>query len=234
MIPGSDPSPDVVINAVEYGVKAPWPAALPGASLQLIDAEQDNSRVANWGSSNATGSSDALLQWQYVTADGTASSSRLYIYMASSGEVYLDDLKLVEGNTADAGVNLLPDGDFESGFPGPWNVSPNLAASALNSATRHSGQSSLHLVSANAGSSQSTAIWQDIGPLATDAPYTLSYWYLPKHQRQRLDDSAVGQRHQQRPKCCAGPNTCPAVYAGQPEFESREGAGHSAGVDQRA
>ena len=135
--------------------------------------------MANWGASSTAGGADTPLQWQYVTASGTASSSRLYIYMTSSGEVHLDNVKLVEGNIADAGANLLPDGDFESGFPGPWNVSPNLAASALNSATRHAGQSSLHIVSANAGTSQSTAIWQDIGPLVTDAPYTLSYWYLP-------------------------------------------------------
>jgi hypothetical protein len=39
---------DEVIDAVRYEATAPWPAVVPGASLQLIDATQDNSRASNW------------------------------------------------------------------------------------------------------------------------------------------------------------------------------------------
>jgi hypothetical protein len=44
-------TPDVVVDRVRYEPKAPWPtspAQMPGVSLQLVDAAQDNSRVANW------------------------------------------------------------------------------------------------------------------------------------------------------------------------------------------
>ncbi len=44
----------IVVNRVRYEAAAPWPVITNGASLQLIDATQDNRRVANWtlGSTN--------------------------------------------------------------------------------------------------------------------------------------------------------------------------------------
>jgi len=41
-------TPDVVIDKLTFGNAAPWPAASGGAALQLVDAQQDNNRVANW------------------------------------------------------------------------------------------------------------------------------------------------------------------------------------------
>lgn len=38
----------LVVDQVRYEASAPWPAATNGISLQLVDAAQDNSRVANW------------------------------------------------------------------------------------------------------------------------------------------------------------------------------------------
>ena len=87
-------------------------------------------------------------------ATGTASSSTLYIYLQSVGDVYIDDVKLVAGSVPEAGANLLPDGDFESGFPGPWTVSANLSGSALSSQTNHSSNAALHVVSTAAGTTQ--------------------------------------------------------------------------------
>ncbi len=49
--PGVAPEPDLVVDRVRYEPNAPWPAAPVlnvGTSLQLVDAAQDNSRVANW------------------------------------------------------------------------------------------------------------------------------------------------------------------------------------------
>src|SRR5204863_5518696 len=48
--PGATPAQDVVIDQVTYSDSAPWPAAADGlgASLQLIDAAQDNTRAFNW------------------------------------------------------------------------------------------------------------------------------------------------------------------------------------------
>ena len=46
----SSPSPETLVDRVAFRASAPWPAAANGggASLQLIDPRQDNSRVANW------------------------------------------------------------------------------------------------------------------------------------------------------------------------------------------
>jgi hypothetical protein len=50
--PGATPALDQIIDQVTYDDDSPWPAAADGfgPSLQLIDATQDNNRVANWAS----------------------------------------------------------------------------------------------------------------------------------------------------------------------------------------
>ena len=172
-------SSNVTVAEVAYENQLPWPtnANGTGASLQLIDPHQDNWRVGNWAavSTNAP----VTPQWTYVTATGTASSSTLYIYLQSAGDVYVDDIKLVAGSVPEAGTNVLSDGDFESGFPGPWTVSTNLASSVLSTTIKHSGNASLHVISTSAGTTQSSAIWQTVSPaLTSSATYTLSFWYL--------------------------------------------------------
>ncbi len=171
---------NTMVTRVKYENQLPWPtnANGTGASLQLVDPLQDNWRAGNWQA--VLTNMSATPQWTYVTATGTASSSTFYIYLQSAGDVYLDDLKLVAGSVPEAGVNTLTNGDFESGFPGPWTVSANLSGSVLSTVVKHSGNASLHLVSTAAGSTQSSAIWQTISPaLTANATYTLSFWYLP-------------------------------------------------------
>ncbi len=178
-MPNSTGNEVSVVDAVSYSTQSPWPSAAPGSSLQLIDPVQDNYRVANWAVASSAPSGPPVVTWQHVVTTGTASSSRLYIYMTSVGEVQIDDLTLVAGETAGVGENFILNGDFEGAFPGPWNVSANLSNSSLSSQLHHSGNGSLHVVSSSAGSSQSTSIWQDIGPLVSNDTYTLSYWFLP-------------------------------------------------------
>jgi hypothetical protein len=118
--------------------------------------------------------------WQYVSATGTASSSTFYIYLTAPGDVYLDDIQIVAGSTAEAGPNVLPNGDFEKALTNPWTVSANHAGSAIVSNVFHSGKSSLHLVASSGGTTRASSIWQDIAPALTpNADYTLSFWYLP-------------------------------------------------------
>jgi len=169
----------VTVAELKYENQLPWPtnANGTGASLQLIDPHQDNWRVGNWAA--VLPNTAVTPQWTYVTATGTASSSLFYIYLQSAGDVYVDDVKLVAGSVPETGVNTLADGDFESGFPGSWTVSPNLAGSVFSTVIKHSGNASLHLISTAAGSTQSSAIWQTISPtLTANATYTLSFWYL--------------------------------------------------------
>ena len=55
--PGLTPEQDLVVDRVHYETVAPWPttpATTPGVSLQLVDASQDNGRVANWSFSTIT------------------------------------------------------------------------------------------------------------------------------------------------------------------------------------
>jgi hypothetical protein len=175
--PGTTPT---LIDEVTYDDQPPWPGAADGfgPSLQLIDPNQDNNRVGNWGAST-TNTSPSTPQWQYVTVTGTATTSRLYVYMTSAGDVYLDDMKLVAGPVAEAGVNMIQNGDFESTLSGPWTVTANCAGSATSTVNKHSGNSSLHLVSAAAGSGLNDSVWETTTTLTTNAQYTLSYWYLP-------------------------------------------------------
>jgi hypothetical protein len=177
--PGDNGTNNLTVTEVKYDSVPPWPtnADGTGASLQLIDPYQDNWRVGNWEA--VFPNAPVTPQWTYVTATGTASTSLFYIYLQSAGDVYVDDIEFVADSGPETGVNALSDGDFESGFPGPWTVSPNLAGSVLSTTVKHSGNASLHVISTSGGTTQSSAIWQIMSPaLTTNAAYTLSFWYL--------------------------------------------------------
>jgi hypothetical protein len=179
--PGTSPALDLVVDQVTFDRHAPWPVEADGdgASLQLVDALRDNARVANWAAVS-TNAAPPASQWRYATFTGTASSSALYIYLQSAGDVYLDDVKLVAGSVAEAGVNVLANGDFESTFPGPYVVAANHAGSVLTTVFKHGGGASLHVVASVGGSTRGSSICQDITPaLASGQTYTLSFWYLP-------------------------------------------------------
>ncbi|MBI5387222.1 MAG: lamin tail domain-containing protein [Verrucomicrobia bacterium] len=118
--------------------------------------------------------------WVYVSASGVCANSAIYVYPTAAGDGYIDDMKLVAGSVAEAGPNLLPNGEFESAIAGPWTVSANLTASVLATDVKHGGNSSLHFMASAGGSTSSSAIWQTIAPaLTVGQTYTLSYWYLP-------------------------------------------------------
>src|SRR5205823_2318403 len=129
----------------------------------LIDAAQDNNRVSNWAAVS-TNTTPPPAQWQYVTATGTASSSTLYIYLTTAGDIYIDDIKLVAGTVPEVGSNVVANGDFETVFPGPWGVSANHAASAISTVIKHSGNASLHVIASSGGTTRVSAIYQDMTP----------------------------------------------------------------------
>ncbi|MFO1512374.1 MAG: lamin tail domain-containing protein [Verrucomicrobiota bacterium] len=171
------PGESNAVDRVRYEATEPWPAPSPGMSLQLRDPSQDNSRVANW---STTQTNAPAPNWVYASATGNASGARLYLYLQSAGDVYLDDVKIVAGNQPDVGPNLLANGDFESPLNVNWTATANFAGSTLSSVVKHGGNSSLHLVATAAGSGANNSIFQDITPaLTTGQPYSLSFWYLP-------------------------------------------------------
>jgi len=177
--PGALQEQDLVVDEVRYDSEPPWPNADgSGSSLQLVDPTQDNNRVANWAAAASLPPSTGP-QWRYVISSGTASSSTLYMYLQNAGDAYLDDIKLVAGTVAEAGPNLLVNGDFESAFPGPWVVSDNLASSTISSTVKHTGAASLHMLATSPGYTGASSIYQDLATaLTAGAPYTLSFWVL--------------------------------------------------------
>ena len=172
--PGSNGSSNLTVAAVQYDCVPPWPTPISGSSLQLIDPRQDNWRVGNWAIVSSNGGY-APAQWVFVTTNVPATSSRLYIYLGSAGDVYVDDVSLV----GSAGTNLVKNGGFESPLSGAWNLTANFTNSALSTTIKHSGSSSLHVVATAAGTGSGNAIYQDITPALTNGTtYTISFWYL--------------------------------------------------------
>jgi len=119
-----------------------------------------------------------VTDWQYVTATGTASGQKIYLNLTASGDVYLDDIKLVRGNVPEAGANILTNGGFESDLSG-WIVSANMTDSVVVSDMKKEGAKSLHLVAATGGENQDTSISRENLGLTQNQTYTLSYWYKP-------------------------------------------------------
>ena len=129
-----------------------------------------------------------LTNWIRVSATGTASGVNFGLYLSGAGRVYLDDIRLVAGTNADAGANLLLNGDFEDPtLVPPWTRGSSISAGTVitNSPTLDglaaSGTNCL-LLAASAGTTTLTAGFYQ--PFATNTPagtskFTLSFSYLP-------------------------------------------------------
>ena len=179
-MPGTPPGPDfVVVDKVKYENVAPWPTRANGggSSLQLYDVSQDRSRPANWYDHG---------DWRFAYATGNASPvNRLIIQMDEAGDVYLDDLTLVPGAVAQVGTNFIRNGDFESALlekspvTNSWYVGVNYTNSAISTAFKHSGNSSVHVVCAVPTTILNLLLYQMLSPAPTNTQLcTLSFWYL--------------------------------------------------------
>lgn len=152
-------------------------------------------------------------EWQHAIITGTATSSTLYIYLDSAGEVFIDDLFLASGNTAEMGTNLLANGSFEAALTGPWTVSTNLTPSSISTLAKHSGNSSLRLVSTSAGTTRESSIYQVIAPaLRNNSTYTLSYWYLPSTNGNNLTIRLAGRGIESTHSVQPGSGTPAPIY----------------------
>lgn len=65
--PGALPDQEIVVDRVRYEAASPWPAPALGASLQLVDAGQDNSRVADWVTASAASAPPSALSLMALT-----------------------------------------------------------------------------------------------------------------------------------------------------------------------
>ncbi|MBL9176046.1 MAG: DUF1800 family protein [Verrucomicrobiales bacterium] len=173
-----------VLNRLAYGPTPDDLARVRGAGPEAYIAEQLSPEAIPTDLDVL----DATPRWTRVTASGLGSASKIYIYLNDAGEAYLDDLRLVAGNSDDGSQpNLLRNGGFETSLSPDWRISPNLIGSARSPSPVHSGNASLHVVSTEAGETQGSSIYQLITPDLNPAQtYTLSYWYYTSSQRARL------------------------------------------------
>ena len=171
--PGAGAGDELVVDQVRYEAAPPWPASANGrgASLQLIDPAQDRSRVGNWSDQP---------RWRFFSYTNTpgANATNLSLFLNSAGELFLDDVWLVEGLIAETGSNLISNGDFEMPLTDTWRALGNHSNSVLSAAVAHRGSSSLRIIATAAGS-LSAAVVQAISGISSNGPYTLSFWYLP-------------------------------------------------------
>lgn len=189
--PGLGGTNDVVVDKVKYDDDPPWPAAADGTgpSLQLFDSAQDNARVSNW--TDGAG-------WRFVTYTGTiqgnppnlARGTNFYLFMGTAGEVFIDDMVLVQGSVPEAGPNLITNGDFESPLAGTWVIQGNHSNTVRSSSIVHTGNGSLHLIAAGNGSVSGLGghnLRQFIPGHDSNMVFTLSFWLLPSNNGTTLN-----------------------------------------------
>ncbi len=176
--PGANPGEEIIVDRVRYEGVEPWPTTANGGgpSLQLIDATRDNSRVANW--SDGSG-------WRRQTFTGIAGGTRLFLFLDGAGELSVDNISIVAGTVPEVGQNFVVNGDFESTFSPPWVAIGNHSQSSIAGAPVYEGDGSLRLRSTGIGSAGST-VYQDLVGINTANTYTLSFWYLPTTNANRL------------------------------------------------
>ena len=195
--------PDVVINKVKYQSAAPWPTGSNGvvtaSSVQVLDPLQDNRRAGDWMTtyvpavfSPAT-NLPAIYHppvtnnagWHFVsktTTNLTQATNIVLMGIDTAGDVYIDDLALVDGTNAAVGFNFLSQADFEVAAldTNIWVFGTNCLNSSLSSTVAHSGTNSLHLVSS--GGAPLYVPLRGIEQIMQTYPTngetcTLSFWY---------------------------------------------------------
>jgi hypothetical protein len=143
--------------------------------LQLIDPAQDNSRPGNWTDRQG---------WQQVVftgtiQGGTSPGTNLAIFATgSAGDFFIDDIVLVTGVVANAGINLVVNGDFETAMSGTWDATGTHINSAISSDTAHSGNRSMHVFGTGLGG-PTAAVRQLLPAFASNTICTMSYWLRP-------------------------------------------------------
>lgn len=139
------------VDAVRYFTERPWPdtAHGGGSSLELRDAR------ANRGSGQAWAPSDEApkAQWQTITYQGVAAPSsvgpdgqyhELVVGLLDAGTAWIDDISVVEDPDG-AAVELVENGNFETGSAAPWRLLGNHRHSEVAADPTNPANHALHL-----------------------------------------------------------------------------------------
>ncbi len=180
VIPGTAGQSDVIVDQVRYDDESPWPAAADGngPSLQLLDPHQDRRRVSNWSEDKG---------WRHAVLTGVPRAGRLSFFLESAGELYLDNIEVVEGDVAGVGDNLVQNGGFEEPLGTVWRKLGNHSMSDVSSDVASEGTGSLHIIASDSGNAFFN-VYQVISSIAQNSTntYTLSFEYLTTTNASRL------------------------------------------------
>lgn len=176
---------DEVMDTVGYDDSFPWPTGPDelGYSLECLDPFSDNSSASNWRASKdafplpgvrlvdtGDGEGDG---WIFFTAEDTATSNRLYLFLDGPGEWLLDEVSLVPTRTE---IELIVNGDFNGNDEG-WLKVGNHETSFWTEADSHDGNGALRIVSTGAGRSLADCLqMRRINGVAPGQKYTFSFW----------------------------------------------------------
>jgi len=209
---------DLVVDRIRYEGSAPWStnANGTGSSLQLIDPNQENARVANWFSTyippvfSEEISTPAMTNdgWRFVSVTGSSGGGaggtganrvmRLLLNLSvvdTNGAVaIIDDLQLVGGTNAGVGSNFIRNGDFETlpliedpALTNSWHIGTNYTNTVITSDLTHSGNGALRIECATFGNAFPRLIHQYLSPAPpTNAIHTLSFWFWATNSAQAL------------------------------------------------
>ena len=181
--PATNAAREVLVCQVRYEARAPWlaSAAGEGASLELIDPDQDIRRPSNWGDGAG---------WRFISTNYTTGAqvvTNAYLVLDSAGELFLDELSLSATTGPLAGSNVLANGSFDAPLEGAWFFGTNCDQSVLSTEIKHDGPSGLRLVFTRSGVLHNTraSMWQPVS-VEANIVYNLSFWYLPTTNANKL------------------------------------------------
>jgi subtilisin-like proprotein convertase family protein len=119
--------------------------------------------------------------WRFFSRTGWVDGNRLALFLESVGEVFIDNVTVVNGTVPEAGFNWVVNGDCEEPFGRPWSATGTHASSRMTGEVSFAGRGSLHLIATGPGSEESAVI-QTVAGLDPGGTYTLSFWYrVPAH-----------------------------------------------------
>jgi len=164
-----------LVNEVRYAEGNLWSewADGGGASLELIDPDQDNSLGTAWDASDES----AKTEWEQlsfqVPSYAAAGESELHLYLVQRGICYVDDVVVQRVGTA---TNLIPNPGFESSTTG-WIIEGTHVRSRRTTSDKHSGGACLELNASGKGDTLVNRVEIETSTaMVQGAKYQVSLW----------------------------------------------------------
>ena len=166
-----------LVDEVRYFEGGEWPiwADGRGASLELIDPDQDNDFGAAWGASDETEKSVWEEHSFEVPKYEITSRPELHLLLVERGVCRIDDVSIVETPEGDVG-NFIPNSGFEEDTRG-WLIGGTHVHSERITHDAHSGEACLEVVATSKGDDLCNRIETETEPsLEPGRAYEVSLW----------------------------------------------------------